>query len=1483
MPANKKIHNQFYLGGCDTDSNTEFVDTEKNVIDRKNMRISSVSGQKKVSHKINGEVVEYDLFVYPDSSTRYLRGQNPDMSYTYYVCLASCEVRGYLVCFWASNWAYGTADPIITIDDKIVAESDGLPFVYNQYLQHDTSDRCVNGEVFIANEYIEPMIFDIGDLLDNYDSDTEKYFDDFDLSLYTVSLNRQLDVPVFVELESVGSLDGLAGGMYAYAIRYVDSDGNRTGWSPSTPLIPVVANDSSLSTQYPGSKTYGTEETYNSIYGIKIKFRITNKQNYSFVELKRVSWNSDSGVGFVPAAEYVEYPYSLSPGEITTVTFTDSIATTWLPLSEEEETQTLSAINGAKAIRYYENRLFLGNISFASKDLSGTSVSFLDSGGNKMYPFIHDMGREGHSDVYNATYYRNYIGGERYGYALLCRDENGDKSFALPVPGYENYAYSNRRVQLSSESSAISHGNWKGVSRCSDINNNAPVNTHEVFGFSEDDGTQEYSSGWSGVKKTDDSDVVTISEFGGIDYNPLTPKRFTDTFGHHDYKVNEYVSTVFIGGETAGRESYDPEHFAPRYYSSGMALHGVDGLPSWVKSMSIVRTKPAGRVIASGLAVYTTTKSDNTILFYSDDLENNAITRSLFENNSTNYKIEVVSPLGYFSEMYAGEHPTTGADRGIDMMTYARMIYNSNLHTTSPAMINRDGSNTFYTTFGAWRNAASDRFTGNSQWSISGATRRVYSTTGRNNYYEIVLSSQIYANRTVVSLGAFDSNNNMEWQEPWYIVNIIDTDASVSDNNVNEYLETGSHIKIESIVGKISENELSFNLVDERWEDCIPSEYTNGVVSPDAATNVFVWIDDTDQNTNRRWINVGNKSSGDIVTILTDLTNNGFYNASVGGGGTVPVYGVYWHDWNSDISHTIKFEQPAAYASYDKGFFIPSMNSEVVVKYDNRFPVKFFGGDGWIGESVFSPIDGTSLNNGNVDKQSLSAVGFPYCRYHFNDNYKVVKSSTNVLQRFQVRNYIDQEWIRQLSVMFTGVNRVCVPLTYNIASTGTSCDSGQSSTQSFPMIHYVQRPQDWNSTCENNFDGGNEIDPQYKADFPGEFSYWEYGGFKTIPLFNPDYEQWNSYEIVNDRPDVGFVEQTDFCSLVIWSNEREINVQNDPGLKSFPSTNQYALSDAQGAIKYLWDSDSDRGGNNIYAFTDRGVCLLLTGKNQLSDVGGNTLGYVSPAEGVIQQEMWLQKDIGMNDEMWRSAGEFGKLICWANKKSVYLLFNNDVKDIGKIGYYNTVYNDGLKYIEDGYVTRVSSIVDRKHEEYYLNLYESGVVSKNFVFDISNMVWTGQYDYNFEQYISKQYGTGGGDVSQTYGVKDGSIYLLDSGFQINGSDIRASVKQVCNAEQPYDKEYISIGIASNNKPTRVDFAESISALPECSLYEGMSAPVNVYYLKDYGKWTNKVPRRIAGDRNRLQGRIMVFEVIHDDAEDFYLIDSIVNYKSLMLQI
>ena len=103
--------------------------------------------------------------------------------------------------------------------------------------------------------------------------------------------------------------------------------------------------------------------------------------------------------------------------------------------------------------------------------------------------------------------------------------------------------------------------------------------------------------------------------------------------------------------------------------------------------------------------------------------------------------------------------------------------------------------------------------------------------------------------------------NPQKYCEPIYVVNIIAKDRTVVYGNATTYVETGHQQKIESKIGVWSDGyglDHSFELVDERWEDCIPN-----ALSPDVSSeNRYVYVGD------KRWLNITYKSASQISTIL---------------------------------------------------------------------------------------------------------------------------------------------------------------------------------------------------------------------------------------------------------------------------------------------------------------------------------------------------------------------------------------------------------------------------------------------------------------------------------------------------------------------------------------------------------------------------------------------------------------------------------------
>src|SRR5690606_8713195 len=93
---------------------------------------------------------------------------------------------------------------------------------------------------------------------------------------------------------------------------------------------------------------------------------------------------------------------------------------------------------------------------------------------------------------------------------------------------------------------------------------------------------------------TDPNDYQAARAFGTtwrVPYLPFKPTKGQDMGDTHDFIPNIRVdSDGFLG--VGSKYDYDPQCFAPEYYSKGFALSGLDNIPDWVKSFSVVRTKP---------------------------------------------------------------------------------------------------------------------------------------------------------------------------------------------------------------------------------------------------------------------------------------------------------------------------------------------------------------------------------------------------------------------------------------------------------------------------------------------------------------------------------------------------------------------------------------------------------------------------------------------------------------------------------------------------------------------------------------------------------------------------------------------------------------------------------------------------------------------------------------------------------------------------
>lgn len=1463
-------------------------------VDGHNVQSTSNDGNTGDVEKIKGEEIVYE-------APQGLSG---------YTCMASDTVNGAIVELWAPS---STSQPsIVRVDGVVVLSSTLLDLRPGYPLQWDTNNSSLNGEITITDKRVAPFVFNIKDMVDNVS--TQKYFSAFDPKLYQVNIQSALDSMVFIDLINVGGGGGLPVGKYQYQLRYSSQSGDRTQWSHPTPLIPVVESLSSSSAQYPWSKTRGGPPAPTSVtsFAPKLRFRVTNLYDYDYIEIKRIPYNQGAGIDYTSNG-YIVARIDVSPGEISVREYIDPQESNInIPLSSQDETRELAHIESAGSVRYYDKRLTFSNITVASKE---ANLTFLAINGKKGFPVLDKLFKSGYNDPYNMVYRASEMRGETVGYGVNLYDCVGNKGFASKIPELKNFTFPNRRDPVSSETGTYSFGGTPMAALASDTN--SVGHCHEVFDMADSIPKGNYYDfknvvekgrviGATGTKVTEPYGVrqdcnetngeienhgANVSPFGSsvalvsTSYQPFTPVNQNDSdVEGHNYVVNTKVATHNI--KTGPRPIEDdsvyvnrPRGFAPDYYAMGMMISGVDNFPTWAKAFSVVKTERADRVVCQGLAYYSLTKARFKVVgndslggkhtdrfwFYAPDIENGIVSSDTLNDiisNPQNYKLQFVSPLGFFSEYYSGEDNLIDGqrDRCIDMISYVRMLRDvqekgsNQMNPGEDVDMGIDGLDGYsYVAYDKYRNQTiiPNTFTGNPDGGnrLFGINQVNRISEGRGNYLELISDSSVYATASTGGNPQFEDNGTKNLTEPIYVVNIIRTGASVPDTDLQKYRQTTHYQKIESIIGKSTgvANQ-KFILVDERWEDCIPAP--NAGIST-ASTDRFVYVK-LENGTVQKWINVTYKTQSQRALIIANI------NANIG-----DYSGVYTH---TNIDNLNRFYE----LNFNVSGFYPPANSLILVRYDNTAPIRVYGGDTFIGETIFAPIDRESSARDDAgESQFAFGVGLPYKMFKINPRYYTIRKSGAAANAIQDKEWFTLGYIRQLCVMFTVESKSAIHLAHNM----------EYPKQAFPKMHYVIRPNRWD---QDKSIVDNHLFEDYAVDYgEAEKEQWKWGGFRFLQQINPDYSVMPPIAFFS-KPSIGFVERRVFPTRTMWSLPRSINVQNSPSIKTFPANNSFDSYDGCGEIKRLWLAQTEKG-ENLYAITESGVHILLTKKDTLSNQGGGNLGYMS-SDSFITDDYWLSYSIGIPDKMWRAAaeadipitGEDGSEITrqaffFINNESVYRLMDNSIIDIGRIGYHSKIYKDGLALIGPGMETKLSSVFDKYKKQFYFNISDESI-NKTFVFSQKNNMWFGTSDVSFDKFT-----TNGND---TYGHRDFKTYKLNSGYILNGNPITCRLLAAFSPQSEKDKEFASIRVNSSKKPTELRYYKEKNGVVQYTSNQANNGPL---YLKNYRGWKAEISRvsaAVDAKRPRMQGRLLLVEIINNLAEEFTVVDVTVEYKTLM---
>ena len=1094
-----------YQKGINSDTNSEFLGSSEQGehLDALNMRSISMDGNNFAKKKIKGESILFPLI---DNRC------NPvgTITFTGYECMMAQEINGNIVEIWASTEF--NESPMIRINGLIVAYTPDLPFNLNYPLQYDKNESCVGGEFYVTNNLTPPLVFNVKDLLDNSgDVDcTEKYFSEFNLESYEIQASAILYKPAFIKQDpSSSGYDyviggtGLNVGSYSYAYRFVDSEGETTEFSPITELIPVVRNASPANgPQYPFSRTFSSEPNTSSptSYGNHLRIRYQNENMFSYIELRRDSWYAGDPIGTPPVSQIIaSIPVTTGMNVIDVLDKADALFDDATELDPEDQSSVNVNIKRAKSIRYFNSRLYLMNIGYESRDVEDL-VQFVDDTPSGVFSTIENLGNAGHKHVYNSAMYKSNMRGDKTGFGVVIFDKSNNPSFALPIPNAENFQFPNRRDVASTNTINTS---YKGTVRAANTSGSVSQ-THEVF-----DHFDAVSKTGQDDDRNDEGLLYNYRDGGSLwwEYtkSQMNPVSQFDTKSKLNKAVNNRVSLDSSGSWM----DYKPKGFGSNYYAQGFAFKGLSQYPSWADGFSVVQTEPAKRVVAQGLGFYSlipvgdttgaeTQKETDAFWSYFPDLDvlNPEIAEDLINNPST-YSLQLVSPLGYFSEVYnTFKSEVDNRRKGTDIITYARVIRDYNTSDLSeqinPGLGNESGISDSSDPLDQFKYIAYGRYTNylsgdSGAFPSNGQGNKIFpiievndvtTNSTRQNYFRVVIddstTGSIY-NELGMS-GALNLSNDadapgvMEWREPMYVINLVKNN-DIPSGVTTEYKYGSSYIKFKSLVLESSgAPDQSAVLVSERWEDCIP-EIQGQVNNAYASEKRFVYVEDI-PGSPRRWMNYyfeSNIDQGAILLGLAAAAPGPFVDPILTGG--YPIYGVYGSEENpgdgDDICsvYTLKFVSVPGY----EDFTVPKIGSKVYVQYDNRFPVRVFGGDTYINESIWAPIDNNYDNNADPSQVEGGWIypsnefkmnsPFPLKSYDFVDTYPIWENSApwnyDFDYEFQFCDAIkaNSTYIRQLVTVWPAETRINLSFAFNVEQPDKAV-----SDQYYPLINYIPRP-----------------------------------------------------------------------------------------------------------------------------------------------------------------------------------------------------------------------------------------------------------------------------------------------------------------------------------------------------------------------------------------------------------------------------------------
>lgn len=1463
-----------FNGGANTDAEGQFVAQVPGAYQMsENMRPVDNAGGNSALVKISGEVL--------------IHGPQ-DAGANTYRCVGSISVEGRIFTLWASQDP-NQFPPLAQINGVTMVKSSLLPYKYAQNIPMDAQTNGRGGLVFDCRSESVPLVFDIGDIIEEFNNNSQAYFSELDIELLQINSTTPIDRPRFYNLQDIGIGGGMKPGTCYYCLRYGRLEGDVTAMGPETGqvYIPMFFMGSPVYRKAGVEGANTTDLGLPTRYGAYLKWRVNNFANYERIELIRIQYFENLGPDAAPKY-FIAKKIAVSPGEIGVITYIDDgTGEEFIPTDETNLGSFF--IQRAESVRYMNARVEYGNVTLGTKNVP---ITFRTVNGNVAVPFTKNLGEAGHADPVNNCYYRRFLGGERYGFAAIVRDSAGGRSYAIMAPGMENYQFPNRRNVKAGDSLALSDAPiWAANSETGSTDR-----VTETFEVADHD---------TATGKPDLARFVNIMTDGGhlvnavppfvyaphvdgppyedgvyLDQNvaktsylkPFRPTKPTDTdkFGF-TYRVNEEAGNGFETLGTGDTFAYDPQLFqGVNNHTMGIGFYGLENIPPGASGFEIVRSVPARRILIQALACWkvipgsgtaSATKSLGKLVLVLPELESGLMSQEVLDIITTrpqDTKLQVVSPVGFCTEVLGGAAvvnatpPGTASLNCVDMISYARAFWDGGQINPTNASggvepIPGNGApGTHYVDYGSWRNTGPfgpwHQPGNNGDFLIGIDAATLIGGVNGDYVLEIDLDQNIYAQNDPGSSLTFSNPATRDFHEPWYVVNIVQD--GVKADNENGFVTCNHWQKFKSTIGIYTgvPGQL-LELIDEREDDV----WSN----VDDAFR-YIWVDGQARIYSQNL-------TINLTTILNDIANNGFWLSPDG----TQVYGLY----------EVENIGPIWYVRIIVNSFMTE-GDIVEVRYNNQATTKVYG------DCVTQPVALPIINhNCKVDTQPivfgnqstpyqlgpneidiigqtlrLNGMPVPFTNYRFADRFYVPfglgwpnnsngRLAVNAVSRGGVST------VRQWMVLFDCEMRGNI-----------TCLSINSRGYTFPQVNYIPKPVNFdpNGTfIANGIFDGFDVEYPYDALNP---TTWAQGGFKWDQKLLTDYTVRRPVNYIK-LPEFGFQEQSHLPNAVIWSEKDTPTLQNAPGLRTFPSTNIYHTSNDVGAIQFLWSAGPDGSSGNLYAIMDGGICELMINKNIMYSADGQSVGLFQQGN-FIGEELWPSKHVGMPGKSYATVAEGGPQISgtqrhdalfWSDGKSYYMFTGGGPPtDLAKGRFMKQIAESQPPppIFSQPDPLPGAGAYDQRKDEAYLAPQRSPLIYSG---SAGEHKWVGKYTYSFDDYLYHD--------GRMYGFRDLSTYLLDEGFRISEEEFNAWVKFPTALIPDSRMFWVYQRYNTWRKPTRVEFFNERDEL--MAWIDENTPPGNGGgYLKmqdGWGHWVPPTDVSIDPLQPRIQGRVMYIKV------------------------